>query len=564
MPTLGNALDFAKYEGRNLRAHQLGAAPSSPVTGQLYYNTADNTLYWWDSTQWVNARGGTAPDATAGTKGIIQLAGDLAGSAASPQIAAGVIVNADVNSGAAIAESKLALASDAAAGTASRRTLGTGATQAAAGNDSRFTDARAPTGAAGGDLGSTYPNPTVVKAANGFTVAAGKATITDGAQATGGLIIGADTNLYRGAADQLKTDDHFFGVRLGLGIAPSITEGRVRLPAGTTKADGISFGDEIWMYNEGTATLKINGALHVNGGIDADGALVRNVSDPSLASDAANKGYVDNAVQGLDAKQSCRVASTGNQTLPGPTTSYSIDGVALANGDRVLLKQQTTSSQNGIYVFRTGVGLSRADDLDSVPEFPGAYTWVTEGTTQADTGWVCTNDDSMVLDTTPVVWVQFSGAGQIVSGAGLTKSGNTLDVGAGAGITVNADSIQIANNGVTNAMIADGAVDLSTADVTGALPVTKGGTGATSAAAARTALGGAGYYSSATHGAGTTITITQATHALRASRGLMVQVQDEATGAVELPDIVVAANGDVTVTYGAAVTANSKRVTVIG
>ena len=113
-------------------------------------------------------------------------------------------------------------------------------------------------------------------------------------------------------------------------------------------------------------------------------------------------------------------------------------------------------------------------------------------------------------------------------------------------------------------MIADGAVDLSTADVTGALPVTKGGTGATSAAAARTALGGAGYYSSATHGAGTTITITQATHALRASRGLMVQVQDEATGAVELPDIVVAANGDVTVTYGAAVTANSKRVTVIG
>ena len=71
-------------------------------------------------------------------------------------------------------------------------------------------------------------------------------------------------------------------------------------------------------------------------------------------------------------------------------------------------------------------------------------------------------------------------------------------------------------------------------------------------------------YSSATHGAGTTISIPQATHACNATRGLIVQVQDEATGAVEIADIVVAANGDVTVTYGAAVTANSKRVTVIG
>ena len=126
MPTLGNALDFSKYEGRNLRTHQLGTAPAAPVTGQLYYNTADNTLYWWDGTTWVSARGGAAatPPATTGSLGTIQLAGDLAGTATSPQIAPGVITDADVN----------AANKDGAVGIASMRTIGLGAQQAMAGN----------------------------------------------------------------------------------------------------------------------------------------------------------------------------------------------------------------------------------------------------------------------------------------------------------------------------------------------------------------------------------------------------------------------------------------------
>ena len=72
MPILGAALDFAKYEARNIRSHQLGTAPATPVTGQFYYNTGDNTLYWWDGSQWVSARGGAAaiPPATTGALGI--------------------------------------------------------------------------------------------------------------------------------------------------------------------------------------------------------------------------------------------------------------------------------------------------------------------------------------------------------------------------------------------------------------------------------------------------------------------------------------------------------------
>jgi hypothetical protein len=137
MPALGAPLDLAKYEARNLRAHILGTAPSAPVTGQMYYNSGDNTLYWWDGGAWVSARGGASatPQATAGTQGTIQLAGDLAGSATSPAVAA-----------LAITDAKVAAANkDGTAGVASMRTLGSGAQQAAAGNDTRFTDARTPT-----------------------------------------------------------------------------------------------------------------------------------------------------------------------------------------------------------------------------------------------------------------------------------------------------------------------------------------------------------------------------------------------------------------------------------
>ena len=122
MPTIGAPLDFAKYEGKNFRSHNLGTAPSSPVSGQLYYNTGDNTLYWYDGSQWVSSRGaGAPPDATTTTKGMVQLAGDLTGTATSPQIAAGVITDAEVASA----------NKDGAVGTTSMRQLAVGFAQRA-------------------------------------------------------------------------------------------------------------------------------------------------------------------------------------------------------------------------------------------------------------------------------------------------------------------------------------------------------------------------------------------------------------------------------------------------
>lgn len=452
MPALGNALDFAKYEARNIRAHQLGTAPASPVTGQLYYNTGDNTLYWWNGTIWVSASGGTLGPAS----------GDITGTYPALQIAAGVIVDADVN----------AANKDGTAATPSMRTLGTGANQAAAGNDARFTDARAPTAhAITHQPGGTDP------------------MAVDAAAATGSL--------------------------------RTIGSGATQALAGNTRLDQVIAP---------TAPVSLNSQK------------ITNLATPTAATDGANKGYVDGVVQGLEAKQSVRVASTANVTLTAPGAA--IDGITLANGDRVLLKNQTAPAENGLYIFNgSAATMTRATDGDAWTELVSAYVWVEQGTANADSGWVCTVDQGGTLGTTAITWVQFSGAGQITSGAGLTKTGNTLDVGAGTGITVAADTVGL----------------------TVPVALANGGTGQTTQKTAReTGMAASGYYSSATHGAGTTIAITQATHLLRASRGLLVQVQDEATGAVEYPDVVVAANGDVTITYGASVTANSKRVTVVG
>lgn len=173
---------------------------------------------------------------------------------------------------------------------------------------------------------------------------------------------------------------------------------------------------------------------------------ITNLATPTADSDAATKAYVDATKQGLDVKESVHAATTANITLSGTQT---IDGVALVAGDRVLVKNQTTASANGIYVVASGAW-TRADDFDTSGKVtPGAFTFVEEGTTQADSGWVLTTDGTITLGTTGLAFTQFSGAGQIIAGAGLTKSGSTLDVGTASAsrIVVNADSIDLATIG---------------------------------------------------------------------------------------------------------------------
>ena len=167
-----------------------------------------------------------------------------------------------------------------------------------------------------------------------------------------------------------------------------------------------------------------------------------NLLDPTNPQDATTKNYVDLAIQGLETKQPCLVATTGvNLTLSGTQT---IDGVAVIAGNRVLVKDQTIPANNGIYVV-AAAAWARAADADQWAEFPGAYVFIESGTANSSSGWTCTAVAGGTLGTTAITWVQFSGAGQIIAGNGLTKSGNTLSVvGTANRITVGA-SVDIAS-----------------------------------------------------------------------------------------------------------------------
>ncbi len=201
---------------------------------------------------------------------------------------------------------------------------------------------------------------------------------------------------------------------------------------------------------------------------------ITGLGDPVSAQDAATKNYVDLAVQGLEPKQSVRAASTTNiATLSGTMT---IDGVALVAGERVLVKDQSTASANGVYVVAAGTW-ARAADMNAWDEHVSAYLFVEQGTVNADMGFLCTVDPGGTLGTTPVTFVQFSGAGQIVAGAGLTRTANTLDVvtASSARIVVNADSIDLATTGVGAGTYRSVTVDAYGRITSGANPTTLSG-----------------------------------------------------------------------------------------
>jgi hypothetical protein len=149
---------------------------------------------------------------------------------------------------------------------------------------------------------------------------------------------------------------------------------------------------------------------------------------PSADTDIANKGYVDSVAQGLDVKASCVYTTTGNITLSGLATQVGGDWASsLTVGDRILVKNQSSSQFNGIYIA-SSTTWARSSDMNVWSEVPSAFTFIESGTTLADTGWVSTANQSGTIDVTAMPWSQFSGAGSYLAGTGLTLTGNTFSI----------------------------------------------------------------------------------------------------------------------------------------
>lgn len=204
---------------------------------------------------------------------------------------------------------------------------------------------------------------------------------------------------------------------------------------------------------------------------------ITNLATPTAASDAANKQYVDDTVASISWKNEVRAATTVAGTLASSFANGStIDGIALATGDRILIKDQATQTENGIYTVNASGAPTRATDADSDTDFKGAAVFVANGTTNGGTRWVCNTTGTITLGSTNLTFVQFGGGSTYTAGNGLTLAANDFNVGAGTGITVGADTVSIDTSVVVRkyaATFGDGSLssytithNLNTQDVT--------------------------------------------------------------------------------------------------
>src|SRR4029450_5350878 len=301
MPTVYGALDIVKNELRNAVMQNLGTAPAAPVKGLMYFNSADNTLYWYDGTQWIAAKA-----------------------------AAGAI-----------------------------------------------------------------PSDTGTPAAIG-----------------GAPVPGASTLFSRG--DHKHGMPAFGAITVEQTFGSASTNGAATTLARSDHAHGNPTHD-----NAAHAAIALSALGVPTGSVNLNSQKIVNLADPTAATDAANKQYVDGLIAGLAWKDTVKLASTANAALTG---NISIDGVTTAAGDRILLKNQTAPAENGIWMAAC-TAWTRATDADIEADLIGAAVFVSAGTVNADTAWVLTTNAPITVGTTSLTGVQFAGGGTYTAGSGRTRSG---------------------------------------------------------------------------------------------------------------------------------------------
>ena len=255
--------------------------------------------------------------------------------------------------------------------------------------------------------------------------------------------------------------------------------------------------------------------------VNFGGQVLTGVGEPLIASDGANKAYVDAMASGIDVKAACQAASTANITITAPGAT--LDGVTVANGDRVLLKDQTDPIENGIWVFNgAAAAMTRATDADEDSEVKrGLYTFITDGSANASSGWMLNTPNPITVGTTPLNFVQFSGGGSNYTGTAnrITITGTQIDIASTYVGQASLTTLGTITTGVWNGT---------------PVPVLYGGTGATTPAQARINLGTIGKYTSTFgDGAATSYVVT---HNLNSTQ-VGVELYEVATGQTVYADV---------------------------
>ena len=549
-------INLNKNELQNARIQNLSSAPSSPVAGQIYFDTTAAVLYFYNGTEWVPASGSTEViqdvigSSVSGGTGLTATYNDTSGITTidldNTAVTAGNYGNADTS---------ISLDIDAQGRITGAVNKTIEITTSQVTDLAEFIDDTVGDSVAG-----------LVKEGEGIDV-----VYDDGA---GTLTISAEdaTSSNKGIASFNSTD---FTVASG---AVTLNAERVEDIVGNLVIGGTGI-DATYTDGAGTLSIDIDSTVTTNSGsqtltnktlgtgnslsadLNANSNKITNLAAPTNSGDAANKAYVDAVSEGLHIHAAAVAATTGNIDLSTDLENGDVvDGVTLVTGDRVLVKSQTNAAQNGIYIVQASGAAVRATDFDAPSEVDGGdFIFVTGGTLYDNTGWVQTSTGVATIGTDPINFTQFSGAGTYLAGDGLTLTGNTFSVD----VTPTAGNASLTNTG--------GAVEVKVntndgLEVTGSGLGINNGTGLTFSGGALVFDTANGYGTrklafNLGDGSATSYTVN---HAL-ATRDVTVHVYENGSPYAQVEaDVEHTDSNNLTIKFASAPTSNQYRVVVVG